>query len=51
MFFRSCTLASFIKLQCQRTDTFGAIWVQTFEIYIQGSFLHKNFMDTSLKST
>ena len=39
--FDSNMLASFIKCQCQGTDIFGFIQVQTFETYIEGSFSHK----------
>ena len=39
--FGSNILASFTEFHCQGTDTFGFIRVQTFEIHIQGNFLHK----------
>ena len=32
--FCSNTLASFTKFECQGTDTFGFIWVQTIQIHI-----------------
>ena len=41
MSFGSNILASFTEFQCQCTDTFGLIRVQTFEIHIQGNFLYK----------
>ena len=34
-------LTSFDEFQCQGTDTFGSIRVLTFDIYIQGSLLHR----------
>ena len=40
MSFGGNILVSFTDFQCQDTDTFGFIWVQTFEIDIQGKFLH-----------
>ena len=43
-------LASFSELQCQSTDTFGSMWVLNFKIYIQGSLLYKECIDTFLKS-
>ena len=48
--FGSNILALFTKLQFQGTDAFGSIQVEIFEIYIKGNFLHKGYMDTSLKS-
>ena len=39
--FGSKIIASFTKFQCQSTDTLGFIQVQTFEIHVQGIFLHK----------
>ena len=39
--FGSKIIASFTEFQCQGTDTFGFIQVQTFEIHVQGNFLHK----------
>ena len=38
--FGSNVIASFTKFQCQGTETLGFIWVWTFEIHIQGKFLH-----------
>ena len=34
-------IASFTEFQCEGTDTFGFTRVQTFDIHIQGNFLHK----------
>ena len=48
--FSSKIIASFTEFECQGTDTFGFIQVQTFKIHVQGNFLHKSCMDTSLKS-
>ena len=39
--FSSNILASFTEFHCQGTDTFGSIWVQTFENHIQDNLLHK----------
>ena len=39
--FGSNIIVTFNEFQCQGPDTFGFIWVQTFEIHIQGNFLHK----------
>ena len=39
--FGSNIIASFAEFQCQGTNAFGFIWVQTFEIYIREDFLHK----------
>ena len=39
--FFSNIIASFTEFQCQGIDTFVFIRVQTFEIHIQGNFLHK----------
>ena len=38
--FGSNKFGSFTEFQCHGTDTFGFIQVQTFEIHIQGNFLH-----------
>ena len=48
--FGSNILFSFTKFQYQGTDAFGSILVKTFQIFIQGNFLYKWCMDTSLKS-
>ena len=40
-FFGSNIIISFTEFQCQGTDTFGFIRVQTFEIHIHDNFLHK----------
>ena len=47
--FGSNILASFSEFHCQDTDTFGFIRVRTFQIHIQGNFLHKQYMDTCKK--
>ena len=39
--FGSDILASFTDFHCRSIDNFGAIWVQTFEVDIQGSLLVK----------
>ena len=39
--FGSNIFASLTEFQCQGTDIFSFIRVQTFEIHIQGNFLHK----------
>ena len=36
--FGSNIITSFTEFQFRGTDTFGFIWVQTFEIHIQGNF-------------
>ena len=41
-YFGSNILASFTEFQCQGIDIFGFIWVQTFEIHIQGNFYSNN---------
>ena len=38
--FGSNEFGSFTEFQCHGTNTFGFIQVQTFEIHIQGNFLH-----------
>ena len=39
--FGSNIIAAFAAFQCQRTDTIAFIRIQTFEIHVQGKFLHK----------
>ena len=39
--FANDIFASFTEFQLKGTDTFGSTRVLTFEIYIQGSLLHK----------